>query len=50
MKIVKLTDEQWNTVYTALRLERERFWGKDEETVNLIQNTLNAVCDYKEEN
>lgn len=49
MKIVKLTDDQWNTVYTALLLERERLRAGDDETRKLIENAINAVCDYKEE-
>lgn len=49
MKIVKLTDDQWNTVYTALRLARDLLAG-DDETRELLENAINAVRNYEEEN
>ena len=49
MKTVRLTDNQWNTVYTALRLAREGLRVGDDETRKLIEDAMNAVHDYEEE-
>lgn len=40
---VLLTDEERNTIYTALLLERERNWGKDETVVKLLQDAITVI-------
>lgn len=40
---IKCTQEERNTIYTALRLELERNWGKDAEVVRLLQDAIKAV-------
>ena len=39
---LKLTDKQYATIYTALRLERLRNWGGDEGIVKQIQDAIDA--------
>lgn len=40
---IECTKQQWNTIYTALLLERERNWGKDEDVVSALSDALKAV-------
>lgn len=40
---IECTREQWNTIYTALRLERERNWGGDEDIVSALTSAIEAV-------
>lgn len=40
---LKLTDEQYATIYTALRLERLRSWGGDAGIVKQIQDAIDAL-------
>lgn len=40
---IECTQEQRNTIYTALRLELERNWGKDEDIVKQLQDAIKAV-------
>ena len=48
MVTVKLSEVQWNTVYTALRLERERNWGKDPDVLAELESAIIAVKNWKE--
>lgn len=43
MKTIKCTDAEWNTIYTALRIELERNYGGDEEIVKQLQSAAEAV-------
>lgn len=47
---VLLTDEERNTIYTALLLERERNWGKDENVVKLLQDAINVIQSAEKDN
>ena len=40
---LKLTDKQYATIYTALRLERERNWGRDAGIVKQIQDAIDVL-------
>ena len=40
---VVFSEEALNTVISALRLETERYWGKDEETVRLLKEAEEQV-------
>ena len=42
MKTVKLTDKQWNTIYTALRLELGRCEVGDDETIKILKEAIQA--------
>ena len=44
---IECTQEELNTIYTALRLELERNWGKDAEVVKLLQDAIEAVRSAK---
>ena len=45
---ITCTDEQWSTIYTALRLELERNWGKDAGVVKLLKDAINVVSNREE--
>lgn len=45
---VVFSEEALNTVITALRLEKERYWGKDEETVKLLKDAEEQIRKAKE--
>lgn len=40
---IECTKQQWNTIYTALLLERERNWGGDENVVSALADAIKAV-------
>lgn len=41
---VTLTEESVNTIITALRLEKQRYWGKDPKTVKLLEKADEQMC------
>lgn len=41
--IIDLTRKQWSTIYTALRLERERNQGGDEDIVADLESAIDAM-------
>ena len=43
MEVIKCTKEELQTIYTALRLELERNWGKDAEVVKRLQDAIESV-------
>ena len=49
MKKVKIvcTIEQMETIHTALRLELERNWGKDQVVVKLLEDALKSVMEWR---
>lgn len=38
-----ITIEQYNTIKAALDLELQKYYGKDENTVNLLKEAIEAV-------
>lgn len=44
---IECTQEERNTIYTALRLELERNWGKDAAVVKMLQDAIEAVRSAK---
>ena len=40
---VTFTPEQFCTVKTALRLEIERLWGKDDDAIKALKDALSAL-------
>ena len=44
---IECTREEVNTIYTALRLELERNWGKDEKIVKALEAAIAAVRSAK---
>lgn len=44
---IECTQAQLETIYTALRLELERNWGKDEKVVKALQDAIEAVRSAK---
>ena len=43
MITINCTEEVYNTIYTSLRLELEKNWGKDEDVVKLLKTAIEAV-------
>ena len=43
MVIVKLTEMQWQTAYTALRMERERHKDGDPDIVKELNSAIDAM-------
>lgn len=44
---INCTREELTTIYTALRLELERNWGKDADIVKQLQDAIEAVRSAK---
>lgn len=48
MVIVKLTERQWETVYTALRIERARLQNDDPDLLKSVDGAIEAVRKWEE--
>lgn len=50
MFTLDITVEQYNTIKAALDLELQKYYGKDENTVRLLKNAIEAVSNAKVKN